>query len=305
MNILMVGPLPPPIGGISVSFHILVDELRRRSDVSIQVVDFSHIRRQSCCAAVGFITLVHAMLNKAKSCDVITLSCASTALPSLGLLLVLLAKWYSKPLIIRKAAGLDYAAIGRIRGAIAHFVVQQVDLYLAQTKALVALARQRGLNKVAWFPTHRPLPDKAKNPVTEATRCRRFVFIGQVREHKGIREILAAAERFEQDIQVDIYGPVFQDIGTDLAGERRHVTYRGVLSQDQVTAVLQQHDIFLLPSKHAPEGYPGAIVEALAAGLPVITTRLGGIPEIVDEECGLFVEPGDVNSLYEDRKSVV
>jgi len=305
MNIVMVGSLPPPIGGISVSFHILVEELQRCSDISIQVIDVSRIRRQSCCLVVGFITLVRAILTKVKSSDVITLSCASTALPSLGLLLLFLAKCYSKPLIIRKAAGLDYVAIGRVRGAVAHFVVKRADLYLAQTKFLVSLARQRGLDHVAWFPTHRPLAEKAREPWTGGHRCRRFVFIGQVREHKGVREILAAAARFEQEIQVDIYGPVFEDVATDLAGERLHVHYGGVLPPDQVTAVLQQHDLFLLPSKHAPEGYPGAIVEALAAGLPVITTRLGGIPEIVDERCGLFVEPGDANSLYEAMKKVV
>ncbi len=46
-----------------------------------------------------------------------------------------------------------------------------------------------------------------------------------------------------------------------------------------------------------PEPFGIALVEALAAGLPVVTTAIGGAVEIVDDTCGLLVPPGDVASL--------
>jgi glycosyltransferase involved in cell wall biosynthesis len=49
----------------------------------------------------------------------------------------------------------------------------------------------------------------------------------------------------------------------------------------------------VLPTFHPEEGYPGVIAEGFAHGLPVITTRWLAIPEIVEENCGILIEPGD------------
>jgi glycosyltransferase involved in cell wall biosynthesis len=56
-----------------------------------------------------------------------------------------------------------------------------------------------------------------------------------------------------------------------------------------VTLKLAQYDLLLLPSYR--EGYPGIIIEALSVGIPVVSTRVGGIPEIIEcEHNGLLVE---------------
>jgi glycosyltransferase involved in cell wall biosynthesis len=305
MTVLMVGPLPPPIGGISVSFRILIESLQRRQDVAIEIVDFAHIRNQNRMPFAGVWLLMHQVLKKAKSADVYSVSCSSTGLPFIGLLLLLLAKLHRKPLIIRAGGGQDYFMMGGVGGAVAHFVVKHAAVYLAQTKALVALAHTRGLANVAWFPTNRPITERNIAAPLGRKRCRRFLYIGQVRLFKGIREILTAADLFDKDIAVDVYGPIFDDLGQEVFSNGKNVTYGGVLSPDEVADLLPRYDMFLLPTQASTEGYPGAILEAFAAGLPVITTRLGGITEIVDDACGLFVEPGNAHSLYAAMKRVV
>ena len=69
--------------------------------------------------------------------------------------------------------------------------------------------------------------------------------------------------------------------------------------------VLSGYHMLLLPTKALTEGYPGAILEAYSAGLPIITTRCGGIPEIVDETSGMFVEPGNADALFVAIKAIV
>ena len=53
---------------------------------------------------------------------------------------------------------------------------------------------------------------------------------------------------------------------------------------------MQRADFLVLPS--LGETFSVVVVEAMACGLPVVATRVGGVPELVDEQTGLLVEPG-------------
>jgi glycosyltransferase involved in cell wall biosynthesis len=76
----------------------------------------------------------------------------------------------------------------------------------------------------------------------------------------------------------------------------------GPLPNDRVRAELEQADLFLLPCVIAPDGdrdgIPIAITEAMATGVPVLTTPVSGIPEVVrDGDTGFLVPPGDPIAL--------
>jgi glycosyltransferase involved in cell wall biosynthesis len=74
----------------------------------------------------------------------------------------------------------------------------------------------------------------------------------------------------------------------------RQVVFLG--PRDDVPALLSQMDAFVLPS--LTEGCPHALLEAMASGLPVIATSVGGVPEIVtDNETGILVPPSDPDAI--------
>jgi colanic acid/amylovoran biosynthesis glycosyltransferase len=81
------------------------------------------------------------------------------------------------------------------------------------------------------------------------------------------------------------------------------VKFVGFLSQDDLQELLSMAHIFLHPSETVSgdvEGVPNAMLEAMAAGVPVVATRHGGIPEVVmDGENGLLAEEKDVEQLTE------
>ncbi|MGH9474735.1 MAG: glycosyltransferase [Terriglobales bacterium] len=85
-------------------------------------------------------------------------------------------------------------------------------------------------------------------------------------------------------------------------GLERHVWLEGAANEAEVIAVLQWAEVFAMPSIRARsgkmEGLPVALMEAMASGLPVVASRLSGIPELVEHERnGLLVTPGDAAEL--------
>ncbi len=289
-------------GGTVILLRCLVAELQKRPDVELRLIDIGCARDKTGLLkdigrAMAFFRQVVACIRKV---DVVTLHLCSVS--SLGLPGLILSRICGKPLLIRKFGGNDYRASRAYCWPwLAEFLLRRTDLYLAETRHLVDEARGRGVAHTEWFPTHRPM-NGAANVGREKMVCRRFVYVGQVRQYKGIHELVEAAERLDNGATVDVYGPLFDDLPADLFEGRRRVFYKGFLKHEDVVPTMRQYDAFVLPTKATTEGYPGAILEAYAAGLPVIASACGAIPEIVDETSGLLVEPKDVEALYQAMK---
>ncbi len=76
------------------------------------------------------------------------------------------------------------------------------------------------------------------------------------------------------------------------------VRFVGTVPKGQVFAYLKACDVFVLNSSY--EGLPHVLLEAMAAGLPVIATHVGGVPEVIDHQSnGLLIPPGDSKALKE------
>jgi colanic acid/amylovoran biosynthesis glycosyltransferase len=134
------------------------------------------------------------------------------------------------------------------------------------------------------------------------------VCVASLQEYKGHRVLLRAlASRAELErVFLELIGDgVLRDPlerETQRLGLAHRVRFAGSLVDADVRERLQAADVFVLPSVVASdgqmEGLPVALMEAMAAGLPVVASRLSGIPELViDGETGLLSEPGDPDSL--------
>jgi len=93
-------------------------------------------------------------------------------------------------------------------------------------------------------------------------------------------------------------GPDEQSLKASVAarGLAQQVRFTGALNQDEVRAWYRQSDVFALPS--FAEGIPVVLMEAMASGVPCVTTRITGIPELIrDGIDGLLVTPSDAQEL--------
>jgi glycosyltransferase involved in cell wall biosynthesis len=130
---------------------------------------------------------------------------------------------------------------------------------------------------------------------------RRIVTVANLRKEKAHEVLLEAAamvvRRFA-DIELLFVGDGSRRAELEAIARRhgveRHTRFLGHC--DDVPAILSSSDLFVLPSRS--EALPNAVLEAMAAGLPVIAMRVGGIPEIVDHQrTGVLVGPDDARAL--------
>ncbi len=127
------------------------------------------------------------------------------------------------------------------------------------------------------------------------------LFVGSLIERKGIHDLIEAlADESLSAVTLVIVGqgPLESQLRTraDELGLTQRISWHLSLPQTEVAQVMRESDILCLPSYM--EGRPNVVNEAMASGLPVIVTRIGGIPDMVDEgESALLIEPGDVEQL--------
>lgn len=299
ISVLIIGTLPPPIGGAGVSLQQLLDALVRRDDVQFVHVNTGGIRGRPISAPFRFVAVAWRILSNARRADVVSLQTVPTGLPFLGPFAWAASRLWGKPFMIRMFGGQDCFEMGGVRGAVNRWFIRRCDLYLAETKAATEAARRAGVARADWYATGRPMPALPPEEAGRKRACRRFVFLSQVKLSKGIGTLVEAAEKIEADVHIDVFGPFFEGLDEDFFKDRRHIRYCGVVSPDRVLEVLASYDAVVLPTHWPGEGYPGIIMEAYAAGLPVITTNWLAIPEIVDESCGILVEPKNPGALAE------
>ena len=122
----------------------------------------------------------------------------------------------------------------------------------------------------------------------------RLLFVGRLVPAKGVLFLLETISRVDGAI-LDIAGDGpqrrFLERQAASLGIGNRVRFLGYQSQGQVRELLRQVDVFVMAS--FAEGLPVVLIEAMAAGVPVVATRIAGIPELVDDgQNGLLVPPG-------------
>jgi len=135
--------------------------------------------------------------------------------------------------------------------------------------------------------------------------------LGRMVEKKGFDVLIHACEtlkkrgeKFHLTIAGD--GPLREDLENlvDVLGLAKKVSFPGPIPHHQVSDWLKSLDLFVLPCKTDGQGdmdgIPVVIMEAMLTGVPVISTRLSGIPElVVDGETGCLADPDDPEGLTE------
>jgi glycosyltransferase involved in cell wall biosynthesis len=135
--------------------------------------------------------------------------------------------------------------------------------------------------------------------------CRKnALYVGRLAYGKGLHDLVRAVKlvlRQEPDWSFTLVGrgPLFSRLDrlrSDLGIPASRFRFRGYVPHARMGEEYRRADLLVLPSRH--EGIPTALLEAMASGLPVVTTDVGGVGEIVEEgQQGLLCPPGNPDIL--------
>lgn len=303
-RVLVISYLPPAPGGIATWAGILRAEAAGRA-VAFEFLEIpvrsgpALVRR--IVQTLDAVRLLGRMARRlgGGGVDVVHLNpCLSSAGIWRDLAAALLARMSSVPVVAHYRGSLPDAAMGF--GPLSRYAHRRlVDLAAVNvgvTPASVAWLARRSPARTAALPNF--VEDRIADETPEIRRPGarpRVVSVGRLSRDKGTFDLLRVAELLPQ-VDFVLVGEVLEEARVAIDAPPANVRAVGVVSRDEVIAQLRGSDVFVFPSRR--EGCPNAVIEAMATGLPVVGTLVGGLPEMIaEDEGGWLVTAGDVSAL--------
>lgn len=279
-------------GGIIVLFSDYIRWLKLKN-IKNEIIDTNKSNYYN--KPFAFLQIVLKLLLKIPFKKSISLHGTANDFIYIAPILVFYSKIWKKKIILRKFAGnfdTIYHNLHPFKKLVLNYTLKKSDVLFFETKGLVKFGKKFNVNS-HWLPNVRPASSLNKLEKNHPY-SRSFVYISQISVEKGILDLVSVFKNLNTSFKLDIYGPLI-DINKELLSNH-NIKYLGFLNNHMVNQTLIDYDCLILPSYR--EGYPGIIIEAMSVGVPVIATKIGGIPEIIKDQVeGDLFKPGDKNGL--------
>lgn len=308
-RVIMTGPLPPAIGGMAT----IIDDLTHSSlaeKVKLELFDTAKKtpENRSLFQAIKMRLALWQRwghVNRVQGSTIVHIHTCSGLTFFLDGALLLLARRCNNPVIMH----IHGARFDEFLDHLPEPVLWIVRWLARRATRIVVLSeewRERlasRLGRVDLMVVPNGVPAVSRNNNGTSGDGTIVLFLGNLGHRKGIWDLLAAAENLSPRGRIVLVGGE-EDIG---AGHRvneeiarrvleERIAWVGPAVGEKKRAWLEQSEIFVLPSY--AEGLPIALLEAMCAGLAVVTIPVGAIPTVIsDGEHGLLVAPGDISGL--------
>jgi glycosyltransferase involved in cell wall biosynthesis len=244
----------------------------------------ANVRRRPWRAPMMLLSMIMTLRRRARDADLVHVHWLAGAF---------VGRFARRPLVVTlHGTGTAGARFEDKRLAATHprfvrWLLRPADAVICVSEPLANQLRLIGVRNVHTIPSGVAIPDvpallRQPPPLTLPSSF--VLFAGRLSPEKGIENLVAATEGMNLVVAGD--GPLREQVPQAL----------GMLGYDQLQHLYVRASALVLASYR--EGLPVAIIEAMAHGCPVVATRVGGIPSLIEDGVdGLLVDPGDVPGL--------
>lgn len=302
MDILMLSPLPPPSGGIASWTKSFITYCEN-NDITVRIVDISvrgnraerEVLRRSYIDEIKRTSYIFSNLKKELKKKKPTIMHINTSCAPLGVLrdAFCLKSALKKdiPVVLHCHCNIEDQLKGGIPKKAFSWMVQKATQIIVLNETSFKYVRKISGKKVCILPNFIS-DDNLVLTHNINTNINTIVYVGHIEYAKGIKEFLSVAEALP-DIQFILVGPVREDISVQ--NHPANVIFTGKVDHEDVKCYLSEADVFLFLS-HS-EGFSIALLEAMAAGLPIIATDVGANRDMIGVDGGFIVPIGDSMSI--------
>jgi glycosyltransferase involved in cell wall biosynthesis len=220
-----------------------------------------------------------------------------------GLIGVVAKMLFGIPVIVSIRSDIEYQVERHRQSRLfSPFVFRHADRLAVQSETLgheLVAAFERGRRRPSPEQLRAKLfvlPNGISTRVPPAGKRDGVVYVGRLTKSKNVSALIDAMRRCPGErLTVVGDGPERQHLEKAARGAP-NVVFRGLVDQGGVQEILSRAKLLVLPSRQ--EGQPNVIMEAMSFGVPVIATRVGGIPDLISHgKSGWLVKPDDVGGL--------
>ena len=321
MKILVIGPFPEPIFGVSLSNVVLTTGLRTKG-FKVKTINTSTSKKINPTSGDwSFSKLVffkyYLQLFKVINSDVIY---CTTGQSFFGILkyapFVLLARVLNRKTVVHVKGGYlkaSYENMNNFKKIVSKRVLQLYNKGIVLSESLKPLLEEF-LDPEKIFIQHNFIQHSLILSEKEVFKRKdfegiRIIFLSNLIPEKGIYQLLDALDelnskgtKFEAKIAGHI--PNNQQGIIERMSKIKNLEFIGVVRDNVKADLLSWGNVFCLPTYYSMEGQPISILEAMGFGNVIVTTKHAGIPDICTNKNGLFVEKKDVESLVNQLKNL-
>lgn len=233
-----------------------------------------------------------------------------------GISAVVIGKRLGVPVMVTSlGTDINESPVKTLRGIQVDWCLSNADKISAKSIDLVTKVKKRltgnvsvslipnGVDKLQFYPPSTQEKNLVKKALDLLVKEQVIVFVGRLESVKGVKFLISAISNLIQvkriNVRLFIIGDgaeneALRKLALDL-GVAEYIKFVGNIDQAEVVKYMHAADVFCLPSLN--EGRPNVVIEALACGVPVVASKVGGIPELVNTQNGCLVESGDVEAL--------